>query len=182
MTNHGAQKFVGRNRPSRVVIDCDEAIDTGRIKVSIPFVAGVLADLTGHRPEDEEVPTEHADARGDFDERKFINIDAKTFNTVMETMAPRVSFNVQDALTGEAGKTTPIDLTFKSMDDFSPAKIAERVGPIRELLEQRRALANLKKKAINRKEIAKALAKLGPNSPLAKELMDVLDGAAAQGE
>jgi type VI secretion system protein ImpB len=100
-------------------------------KVQLPFVMGVMSDLSG-KPE-EPLPG--------IAERKFLEIDVDSFDSRLKAMKPRVAFNVPNTLTGEGNFN--VDLTFESMDDFSPAAIARKVGALRKLLEDRQKLADL---------------------------------------
>ena len=127
-----SQKFIGRNRPPRVQIEYDLELYGAEKVVQIPFVMGVMADLKGNVPDEEPLPV---------DERKFLEIDADNFNDRLKAMKPHVKVSVPNVLTGEGN--IPIDLTFESMDDFSPAVIARKVKGVRELLEARTQLDNL---------------------------------------
>lgn len=168
---HGAQKFVGRNRPPRVQIECDEDIDGAQIKVNLPFVAGVMADLCGKWADLEEIPEEHRSARGDLaEERKFLEIDQDNFGARMKAIQPTVSFNVPNTITGEGN--IPVNLTFESMADFEPDKIAARLEPLKDLFEARKALGYLKDKASNKAALEKLLQKLAVNPKLVKALVD----------
>ena len=110
---HGAQKFIGRNRPPRVQIECDEEVGGARLKVKLPFVAGVLADLSGKWQEPEEVQKEHVSARGDLDDlekgRKFLEISQDNFSDRMKAIRPTVAFTVPNTLTGEG--SVPVNIT-----------------------------------------------------------------------
>jgi len=125
----GGQKFIGKNRAPRVQIEYDVELYGAEKKVQLPFVMGVLSDLSGKA----EKPA--------VDDRKFLEIDADNFDERMRGMAPRATFTVPNTLTGEGN--LPVDLTFEKMDDFSPAAIAERVSSLKPLLEARTQLSNL---------------------------------------
>lgn len=127
-----SQKFIGRNRAPRVQIEYDLELYGAEKQVQIPFVMGVMADLHGNAQEETPVPIE---------ERKFLEIDADNFNDRLKAMRPHVKFSVPNVLTGEGN--LPVDLTFESMDDFSPAVIARKVKGVKELLEARTQLDNL---------------------------------------
>jgi type VI secretion system protein ImpB len=101
-------------------------------KIELPFVVGVLADLSG-QPKEPLKPLK---------ERKFVPIDRDNFNEVMTKATPRLALRVEDALTGKDQKLA-IELNFKSLDDFEPARVAEQIGPLRELLEMRKRLTHL---------------------------------------
>jgi type VI secretion system protein ImpB len=114
-----------------VQIEYDVEVYGAQKKVQIPFVMGVLADLSG-------------DAREPLpgvDERKFANIDVDNFDERMKSMKPRVAISVPNTLTGEGN--LQVDMTFESMDDFSPAAVARKVDALNKLLEARTQLSNL---------------------------------------
>ena len=126
-----SQKFIARNRAPRVQIEYDVELYGAEKKVQLPFVMGVMSDLSG---KSEVEPPAVAD-------RKFLEIDVDNFDDRMKSMAPRAAFTVPNTLTGEGNLA--VDITFESMDDFSPAAIARKVEPLRELLEARTQLSNL---------------------------------------
>lgn len=125
------QKFIARNRAPRVQIEYDVEVYGAQKKVQLPFVMGVVADLSG-------VPREPLPA---LDEREFVDMDIDNFDSRMKSIAPRVAFHVPNTLTGEG--QLAVDLTFESMDDLGPAALAKRIEPLRQLLEARQQLANL---------------------------------------
>lgn len=126
-----SQKFIARNRAPRVQIEYDVELYGAQKKVQLPFVMGVLSDLSG-KPEDPLPPVA---------DRKFLEVDVDNFDARMKSMKPRVAFSVDNTLTGEG--QLPVDITFESMDDFSPAAVAKRVAGLDKLLEARTQLANL---------------------------------------
>jgi type VI secretion system protein ImpB len=123
---------VGRTRPPRVQITYDVEIGNAMKKVELPFVVGVLADLTG-QPKAALKP---------LLERKMAYIDRDNFNTVLQQAAPHLSLRVADRISGGDAKLA-VDLNFKEIDDFEPARVAEQIGPTRELLEMRHKLNQL---------------------------------------
>ncbi|AOJ72703.1 MULTISPECIES: type VI secretion system contractile sheath small subunit [Burkholderia] len=129
--SNSSQKFIARNRAPRVQIEYDVEIYGSEKKVELPFVMGVLADLSGK-------PIEPLPAVGD---RKFFNIDIDNFDERMKAMKPRVAFSVPNTLSGDG--QLMVDITFESMDDFSPAAIAKKVDALSQLLDARTQLANL---------------------------------------
>jgi type VI secretion system protein ImpB len=131
MSAKSSQKFIARNRAPRVQIEYDVEIYGGEKKIELPFVMGVLADLSGN-------PVE---ALPGVDERKFLEIDIDNFDERMKAIAPRVAFSVPNTLTGEGH--VMVDLTFESMDDFSPAAVANKVDALKQLLDARLQLSNL---------------------------------------
>ena len=129
--SNNSQKFIARNRAPRVQIEYDVEIYGSERKVELPFVMGVLADLSGK-------PIEALPAVG---ERKFLSIDIDNFDERMKAIKPRVAFAAPNTLTDEG--QLMVDITFESMDDFSPAAIARKVEPLAKLLEAHTQLANL---------------------------------------
>jgi type VI secretion system protein ImpB len=126
-----SQKFIARNRAPRVQIEYDVELYGAEKKIQLPFVMGVMSDLSG-KP---------ADALPPVADRKFLEIDVDNFDARMKSMKPRVAFQVPNTLTGEGN--LPVDITFESMDDFSPAAIAKKVEGLDKLLEARTQLSNL---------------------------------------
>ena len=126
-----SQKFIARNRAPRVQLEYDVEVYGAEKKIQLPFVMGVLADLSGNPA---EPPPTVAD-------RKFLEIDVDNFDGRLKSMKPRVAFQVPNTLTGEGNMA--VDITFEHMDDFSPAAVARKVEPLRKLLEARTQLSNL---------------------------------------
>jgi type VI secretion system protein ImpB len=131
MAKESSQKFIARNRAPRVQIEYDVELYGAEKKVQLPFIMGVLADLSGN-------PAEPLAAVGD---RKMLEIDVDNFDERLKAMKPRVAFRVPNTLTGEGNLN--VDITFQSMDDFSPAAIARKVAGLDKLLEARTQLSNL---------------------------------------
>ena len=126
-----SQKFIARNRAPRVQIEYDVELYGAEKKVQLPFVMGVMSDLSG-KP---------AEALPPVADRKFLSIDVDNFDERLKSMKPRVAFQVPNTLTGEGNIN--LDITFESMDDFSPAAIAKKVDALNKLLEARNQLSNL---------------------------------------
>jgi type VI secretion system protein ImpB len=131
MAKASSQKFIARNRAPRVQIEYDLELYGSEKKINLPFVMGVMADLSGN-------PSE---ALPGVDQRKFLEIDVDNFDERMKAAKPRVAFQVANKLSGEGNM--PVELTFETMDDFSPAAVARKVEPLRKLLDARTQLANL---------------------------------------
>lgn len=131
MAKQSSQKFIARNRAPRVQIEYDVEVYGSNKKVQLPFVMGVMADLSGN-PAEPNAPVS---------DRKFLEIDVDNFDERLKAMKPRAAFAVPNTLTGEGNLS--VDLTFQSMDDFSPAAIARKVEPLAKLLEARQNLSNL---------------------------------------
>ena len=132
MAKGSSQKFIGRNRAPRVQIEYDTGIYGAQRKMQLPFVMGVLADLSGN-------PTEALDPVA---KRKALEIDAENFNDRLKSMKPRAAFQVPNVLTEEGGNLS-VDITFESMEDFSPAAVARKVKGLDQLLAARTQLSNL---------------------------------------
>ncbi len=126
------QKFIARNRAPRVQIEYDVELYGAEKKVQLPFVMGVMADLSGNA----------GDAKAAIDDRKFAEIDVDNFDDYMKSTKPKVSLRVPNTLTGEGEMS--VELSFDSMDDFSPAAVASKVDSLNKLLQARTELSNLK--------------------------------------
>jgi type VI secretion system protein ImpB len=133
MAREGTQKKLERVRPPRVNISYD--VETGGAVETkeLPFLMGVLADLSGNP----------AEALPRLKDRKFVEITPDNFDAVLKNMKPRVNFKVDNKLEEGGGKIN-VDMTFESLDDFSPEAVAKRVGPLKELLDLRTKLADLR--------------------------------------
>jgi type VI secretion system protein ImpB len=134
MARESVHAKLERVRPPRVHVTYNVEIGNAIELKEIPFVMGVLADLSG-MPE-EPLPK--------IKDRRFVEITPDNFDSVLESMKPRVAFSVENKLSDDpnAGKIG-IDLSFKSMDDFEPEQVARRVEPLRELLDLRTKLSDL---------------------------------------
>ena len=126
-----SQKFIARNRAPRVQIEYDVEVYGSEKKVELPFVMGVLADLSGK-------PLENLPAVAD---RRFLDSDVDNFDERMKAIKPRVAFAVSNTLSGDG--QLMVDMTFESIEDFSPAAVARKVDSLRQLLDARTQLANL---------------------------------------
>jgi type VI secretion system protein ImpB len=131
MAKSSSQKFIARNRAPRVQIEYDVELYGAEKKIELPFVMGVMADLSGK-------PAEALPAVSD---RKFLEIDVDNFDDRMKSMKPRVAFQVPNTLTGEGNLN--VEMTFESMEDFSPAAVARKVESLNKLLTTRTQLSNL---------------------------------------
>jgi type VI secretion system protein ImpB len=131
MGKESSQKFIARNRAPRVQIEYDVEVYGAEKKVQLPFVMGVLSDLSG-QPSEPLAPVA---------ERKFLEIDVDNFDERLKSMKPRVAVQVPNTLTGEGNLA--VDITFESMEDFTPGAIARKVDSLSKLLEARSQLSNL---------------------------------------
>jgi type VI secretion system protein ImpB len=135
MAKASTQHKLDRVRPPRVHVTYDvEVGDAIEIK-ELPFVMGVLGDFTGQ-------PTEPLPRLKD---RKFVEVNPDNFDSVLEGMKPHLSFSVENKLSeeGDAPKLK-VDLHFRSLEDFEPDKVARQVKPLRELLDLRTRLSDLR--------------------------------------
>src|SRR5262245_40701964 len=142
MPKESLQKKVGRVRPPRVQITYDVQVGDAIEKRDLPFVVGVMADLSG-MPEKPLPP---------IAKRKFVAIDRDNVNDVMKKIGPRLAFKVPNRLSEDDTKLN-VELRFESMDDFQPARIAEQVTPLRKLLDLRNSLANLRSSLIGNEKL-----------------------------
>ena len=129
--SNSSQKFIARNRAPRVQIEYDLETYGAEKKVQLPFVLGVMSDLSG-KP---------AEALAPVADRKFLSVDMDNFEDRLKAIKPRVAYQVPNTLTGEGNLS--VDITFESMDDFSPAAVAKKVAGLDKLLEARTELSNL---------------------------------------
>lgn len=150
MAKESLQHTLDRVRSPRVHITYDVEIGDAIEMKEIPFVIGVLSDLSG-KP-DEPLPK--------LKDRKFVEIDRDNFNNVLEGMKPRLAFRVDNKLTGDDTKMA-VELRFKSIDDFHPERVADQITPVRKLVEARQKLSGL-------------LNKLDGNDRLDELLQDVI--------
>lgn len=144
------QHKLDRVRPPRVHITYDVEIGDAVEQKEIPFVVGVLSDLSG-KPE-KPLPQ--------LKERKCIEIDRDNFNNILEGMKPRLAFKVDNRIEDDDTKIA-VELKFNSLDDFHPERVAQQIEPVRKLVEARKKLYNL-------------LGKLDGNDKLEALLQDVI--------
>lgn len=131
MAIKSGQRFIRENRKPRVHIEYEVETYGARQKIELPFVMGVISDLSGKSLKDKKAA----------ESREFIDVDMDNFDQRMEAIAPRVAFAVDNTLNGD-GKIA-VDMTFNSMNDFSPGEIARKIEPLAKLLEARTQLEDL---------------------------------------
>ena len=158
MGKANSQKFIARNRAPRVQIEYDVELYGAQKKIELPFVMGVMADLSG-KP---------AEALPDVADRKFLEIDVDNFDDRLKACKPRVAFQVPNTLTGEGNLS--VEMTFDSMEDFSPAAIARKVDALNKLLQARTELANLLTYMDGKDKAEELVGKLLNNPELMKSL------------
>jgi len=123
-----------RQRPTRVNIAYDVETGGAMEKKEIPFVMGVVSDLSG----------DGAESLPDVSDRKFTEITADTFDKVLKGMSPRLKFAVDNKLEADSEEKIGVELEFKEFADFTPERVARQVDPLRKLLERREDLIDLK--------------------------------------
>jgi type VI secretion system protein ImpB len=173
MASESLQHKLDRVRRPRVQITYDVETGGAMEKKELPFVVGVLADLSGQPKE----------ALKPLKERKFTPIDRDNFNDVLAKAAPRLALKVPNRLTGEDNQLA-VELNFQHMDDFEPARVAEQVPALRELLQMRQRLQQLLSKMEGNDKLEQLLADVLTNTEkamaLAKEMG--LEASASQSE
>jgi type VI secretion system protein ImpB len=168
MAKISSQKFIARNRAPRVQIEYDVELYGAEKKVELPFVMGAMGDLSGK-------PAEALPPVGD---RKFLEIDVDNFDDRLKACKPRVAFQVPNTLTGEGNLN--VEMTFESMDDFSPAAVARKVDALNKLLQARTELANLLTYMDGKDKAEELVGKLLNNPELMKSLTAVPNPEAPQ--
>jgi type VI secretion system protein ImpB len=133
MATDSGQKFIRRNRPPRVHISYQDPYDAEQ-KVELPFVMGVLSDLSGNAS---------AVEKPELANRKFLDIDMDNFDDRLAAIEPAITFRVKNSLDGTGGETLSVKLRFKKMNDFGPAAVARQIPALARLLEAREQLKNL---------------------------------------
>jgi type VI secretion system protein ImpB len=163
MPSESTQKKLDRVRRPRVQITYDVETNGALRKTELPFVVGVLADLSGQ-------PKEGLKALKD---RKAVNIDRDNFNDVLARATPRVAIKVDNKIAKDDTKIA-VELNFKNMDDFEPAKIAAQIGPLNKLLEMRQNLNQLLSKMEGNDKLEKLLNDVIGNTDKAKAMNSIL--------
>jgi type VI secretion system protein ImpB len=172
MARESTQHKLDRVRPPRVHITYDVEIGDAIVMKELPFVVGVLADLSG-KP-DEPLPL--------LRDRKFVDIDRDNFNEVMKGAKPRLAFRVDNKLTEDDTKLG-VELRFTNMDDFEPEQVVQQVEPLRKLLEIRRELKGLLAKTDGNDRLSEQLQKIINNTELLQQVSKEasLDTSGAEG-
>jgi type VI secretion system protein ImpB len=130
-SSNSGQKFIAKNRAPRVQIEYDVEVNGAEKKVDLPFVMGVMSDLSGKPVE--PLPR--------VEDRQLLEIDSENFDDRLKAVKPRVAFSVPNVIGGEGN--IPVEMTFESMADFSPAAVTSKVEGLKQLMEARQQLANL---------------------------------------
>jgi type VI secretion system protein ImpB len=164
------QKFIKRNRPPRVHISYQDPYDANK-QVELPFVMGVMADLSGNASEVAKPP---------MADRKFANVDMDNFDEFMSSVKPAMAFRAENRLGDNAGEQIGVKLQFNKMADFEPAAIARQVPAVKALLEAREQLANLQRYMDGKAAAETKLRELLSSPELMKAIKDKRDEAQKQ--
>ena len=159
--SESSAKFIERNRAPRVHIEYELDVNGAQKKVELPFIMGVMSDLSGKSAE--PLPA--------VKDRKFLEIDMDNFDDRMKAIKPRVAFSVPNVLSDEKGSNIAIDISFESMEDFSPEKIVKKVEPLRKLLEARTEMTNLLSFMDGRTQAEDMISKLLSDPALMKSVL-----------
>lgn len=172
------QKVIERNRAPRVQIAYDVEHYGSPTTIELPFVMGVMADLAG--------ASETREAKKPINDRAFVETDAGRFSKFMEALSPRVKARVKNTLPSadgeEADEELFVDLSFKSMSDFAPDKVAEQVPQLNELLKMRKQLEELLSYMDGKVDAEKRIAQLLTNEPLLAQAAEQAMAATKDGE
>ncbi len=163
------QRFIKENRAPRVHIEYEVETEGAMEKVSLPFVMGVMADLSG-KPKTPNKP---------LGQRDFVEIDRDNFNDVMSRIAPGLNIKVENTLADD-GSEMAVNLKFKSMEDFDPDRIVQQVEPLRKLVEARKKLADLRSKMDGNEKLETMLEDILANADKQKALSEQLGIDAGQ--
>ena len=148
-----------RQRPTRVNLVYEVETGGAMVKRELPFIMGVMSDLSG----------DGADDLPEIADRQFVEIKPDNFDKVLKGMKPRLTYAVDNKLDPDAEDKFGVELKFESFDDFSPERVAQQVGPLRQLLEKRQELSDLKGKLATNRKLNKALQQaLGDDDSKAK--------------
>ncbi|MFO1164290.1 MAG: type VI secretion system contractile sheath small subunit [Paracoccus sp. (in: a-proteobacteria)] len=171
MASDKSTDFIKRNRPPRVNISYEDPYDSEKM-VELPFVLGVMSDLSGNASEVD---------KPEMEERDFVDVTAATLDDYMKSVAPGVSFNVENKL-GEGDGRMGVTLKFESMDDFNPAAVARQIPALKKLLEARQHLANLQRYMNSKPKAQDQIRKLLNDPELMAALAEREDKKSVDGE
>jgi type VI secretion system protein ImpB len=161
------QHKLDRVRPPRVQITYDVQIGDAIEKKELPFVMGILSDLSGNSP---------ANPLPRVKDRKFVNLDPDNFNDVLAAIGPGLALRVPDRITNDPDTQINVQLAFKSIDDFSPVSIVNQVEPLRKLFEARQRLNDLLAKLAGNDALDSLLQEVIANTDGLKELQEMTGG------
>jgi type VI secretion system protein ImpB len=160
-----------RVRPPRVNITYEVEIGGAQVMKELPFVAGVISDLSG----------QPVDAPAKLKDRKFVEIDRDNFDDVLKSMKPRVALRVDNTLKGD-GSELSVELNFEKLSDFDPEAIVRQVEPLRKLLEVRGQLKDLQSRTEGNDRLEDMLNEIIDNEALRTKMKDATGASADAGE
>ena len=161
------QHKLDRVRPPRVQITYDVQIGDAIQMKELPFVMGIMSDLSGNSP---------ANPLPRVKERKFVNLDPDNFNDVLAGIGPGLALRVADRLSNDPESMLNVQLAFKSIDDFSPVSIVNQVEPLRKLFEARQRLNDLLAKLAGNDTLDSLLQEVIANTEELKQLQEMTGG------
>ncbi|MDN5512012.1 type VI secretion system contractile sheath small subunit [Acinetobacter sp.] len=153
------QKKLQRIRPPRVQLTYDVEVGDGKEIKELPFVVGVLGDFSAASELE----------KTKLKDKKFINVDLDNIDEVMQSLAPRAAFQIENTLTEEGGRMS-VDLTFNAMQDFRPENVVQQVDPLRKLVEARERLTDLRNKISNNERLEDLLDEILKNTDQVRKL------------
>jgi type VI secretion system protein ImpB len=166
------QKFIKRNRPPRVQIQYENPHNAEKM-IELPFVMGVMSDLSGNASEVEKPP---------IAERKFLEMDMDNFDARMKAIKPGLSMQVRNRLSGAKDEKMSVKINFEKMTDFNPAQVVRQVPALAKLLKAREQLANLQRYMDGKVAAEDQIKNLLKDPELMKVLKDKADDAAKDDE
>jgi len=161
--SESTQHKLDRVRPPRVQITYDVETGDAIEKKELPFIVGILADLSGDQ------------GKPPLKDRKFTEIDRDNFNEVMEGINPEISFTVDNELTDEDNQLN-VNLEFEELDDFKPSSIVKQIEPLRNLFEARQRLADLSAKLEGNEKLDTLLRDIVENTDVQEEIREAVNG------
>lgn len=153
------QKKLQRIRPPRVQLTYDVEVGDSKEIKELPFVVGVLGDFSAASELE----------KTKLKDKKFINVDLDNIDEVMQSLAPRAAFQVENTLTKEGGRMS-VDLTFNAVQDFRPENVVQQVDPLRKLVEARERLTDLRNKISNNERLEDLLDQILKNTDQVRKL------------
>lgn len=168
MARESTQHKLDRVRPPRVHITYDVQVGDAIEMKELPFVMGILADLSGNP--DEPLPR--------LRDRKVVEIDRDNFNAVMKGMKPRLAFKVDNKLADDSSQTA-VELRFNSIEDFEPEQVANQVEPLKKLIEVRHQLSDLLSKTDGNDRLNERLQEIIGNTELRQRVSKEAKGEPA---
>lgn len=167
------QHKLDRVRPPRVQITYDvETLGAIQLK-ELPFVVGILADLSGKRDPDQPLPK--------VKERKFVEIDRDNFDDILNSCTPRLSLRVKNKLADD-GSDLSLKLKFEKLDDFRPKGIVDQVPPLLELFKARQRLNDLLAKLDGNDNLERLLQEVAKSTEMIEKLKAEMAAAAPAAE